>query len=124
MSFIKMFTVAITDLNFKQSVGVQISKIFYLLSLVWHGLSALAGLGAGLYFGITTAVGNQTREYDFYYDTWYDSGRPGNPIGILLVLATLVVVPLVTFVGVLVSRYVFEWYNAVIHTAENTKPQA
>ncbi|MEN9731795.1 MAG: hypothetical protein RL488_1105 [Actinomycetota bacterium] len=124
MSFIKMFTVAITDLNFKQSVGVQISKIFYLLSLVWHGLSALGALGFGLFTGITMAVGTETSEYDSYYDEWYTTGHPGNPLGILLALATLVVVPLVTFVGVLVSRYVFEWYNAVIHTAENTKRQA
>ena len=124
MSFIKMFTVAITDLNFKQSVGVQISKIFYLLSLVWHGLSALAGLGAGLYFGLTTAIGSERTEYNSYFEEYFTYGKPGNPIGILLVLATLVVVPLVTFVGVLVSRYVFEWYNAVIHTAENTKRQA
>ena len=124
MSFIKMFTTAITDLNFKQSVGVQISKIFYLLSLIWHGLAALGALGFGLIYGISMALGNETSEYDAYYDEWYTSGHPGNPFGILIALAALVIVPLITFVGVLVSRYVFEWYNAVIHTAENTKRQA
>ena len=124
MSFIKMFTVAITDLNFKQSVGVQISKIFYLLSLVWHGLFAIGGIGFGLYTGITMAIGTQTQEYDPYIDEWYTTGHPGNPFGIVIALAAVVLVPILTVVGVLVSRYVFKWYNAVIHTAENTKRQA
>ena len=117
MNFFKLLRVAITDTNFNQSLGIQISRIFYMASLVWHALVAVGGLITGLYFGITMLLPRTYGSFGYVFTA------PGNPLGILVVLATLVIVPVVTVLGVLVSRYSYEWYNAVIHTAENTKRQ-
>ena len=122
-----MFGVAVRDVNFKQSIGIQISKVFYVVSLLWIGLSAIGGLIAGIYLGAVMFAPGSFDWSDIYLQAVfppYETFMDGNPAGgAFVIVLSFLVVAFATIIGLLVSRYVFEWYNAVIHTAENTKHQ-
>ena len=119
LSIIKLPLNAVTDIKFEKSLGLDISRVFYVISLGVQAVSAIAALGWGLLLGLGMLL-NTTTEYDYYSDSWEDKFSP-NGLGFLVILATLIVVPVVTVLGVLATRWVYEIYNAFIQTAQNTK---
>jgi hypothetical protein len=94
------------DLKFETFITRKIAGIFYAIALGVIALFAVIALLGGL-FQAVSAIGSG-----------YSSGV-STGLGMLLVI--IVVVPLMTFVSVILTRLVFESSVALVTVAENTK---
>lgn len=99
------FFSALFDLSFKTFITRRLASVFYLVGLV-----ALA-IGFLVYFvgGILRGTGM----------LWVNVGA-----GVSLIVATIVIVPIVTFLLVITLRFVIEGIVALIAIAENTQRTA
>jgi hypothetical protein len=118
-SIIKLPLNAVTDIKFEKSLGLDISRVFYVLSLASIAISAIVSIVWGFILGLAL-IFNTTVEYDYYNDEYTDVLNT-NPFGFLIIIGTIVVVPLATVFSVLLVRWAYEIYNAFIQTAQNTK---
>jgi len=102
----KNFFASLFDLKFEHFITRKISGVFYAVCLAAIGLFALFSLGAGIYGGFRMLTSGYSYEV---------SG------GLIAILVTLIVVPVSTFMAVILTRLVFEASVALVAVAENTK---
>lgn len=96
---------ALFDLSFKTFITRRLASLFYLAGLVAIAIGFIVYLVWGLVRGIAFLPVNVGA-------------------GISLILATIVLVPLVTFISIVVLRFVIESVVALIAIAENTQQTA
>jgi hypothetical protein len=99
------FFSALFDVSFRTFITRRLASVFYIV-----GLIAIA-IGFLVYF--ITGLVNGIRLIGF---------NPG--AGISLLIATIILVPLITFISVIVLRFVIEAIVALIAIAENTERTA
>ncbi|MDX2377368.1 DUF4282 domain-containing protein [Microbacterium sp. LRZ72] len=104
-SFSSGFFKALFDVSFRSFITRRLATVFYIAGLV------VIALGFLLYFfgGLITAFASMR----------FDVGS-----GILLLLGTLIITPIVTFLAVIVLRFWIEAIVALIAIAENTQRTA
>ncbi len=100
------FFSALFDLSFRTFITRRLASVFYLAGLIVIAI----GFIVWLVTGVTRSVG---------YFTFSNVGA-----GISLLLATIVLVPLISFLAVVVLRFVIESVVALIAIAENTQQTA
>lgn len=101
----KGFFSALFDLSFRTFITRRLASVFYLVGLI------AIGIGFIVYFvgGILNAVSVM----------WFNVGA-----GISGLVATIVVVPVLTFLAIILLRFVIEAVVALIAIAENTERTA
>ena len=102
----KDFFASLFDLKFEHFITRKISGVFYAICLAAIGLFSIFALGAGLYGGFQM-IGTG---YSYLI-----------PQGLIAILVTLIVVPVSAFIGVILTRLIFEASVALVAVAENTK---
>ena len=100
------FLAALFDLSFKTFITRRLASVFYLAGLI------VIAIGFIVYF-----VGGIWRSIAFMLASNIGAG-------IALLIATLIIVPLVTFISIVVLRFVIESVVALIAVAENTQQTA
>ena len=99
------FFSALFDVSFRTFITRRLASVFYIVGLVGIAIGFL------VYFGIGLINGIRLLEYNV-----------GG--GVSLIVATLILVPLVTFLAIVVLRFVIEAVVALIAIAENTERTA
>jgi hypothetical protein len=99
------FFSALFDVSFRTFITRRLASIFYIVGLVGIAIGFL------VYFGIGLINGIRLLEYNV-----------GG--GVSLIVATLILVPLLTFLAIVVLRFVIEAVVALIAIAENTERTA
>ena len=101
----KGFFAALFDLSFRTFITRRLASVFYFVGLI------AIGIGFIVYFvgGIMGAVSIM----------WFDVGA-----GISGLVATIIVVPVLTFLAIIMLRFVIEAVVALIAIAENTERTA
>jgi hypothetical protein len=101
----KGFFAALFDLSFRTFITRRLASVFYLVGLI------AIGIGFIVYFvgGILNAVSVM----------WFNVGA-----GISGLVATIIVVPVLTFLSIILLRFVIEAVVALIAIAENTERTA
>lgn len=101
----KGFFAALFDLSFRTFITRRLASVFYFVGLI------AIGIGFIVYFvgGIMSAVSIM----------WFDVGA-----GISGLVATIIVVPVLTFLAIIMLRFVIEAVVALIAIAENTERTA
>jgi hypothetical protein len=99
------FFAALFDLSFRTFITRRLASVFYFVGLI------AIGIGFIVYFvgGIMSAVSIM----------WFDVGA-----GISGLVATIIVVPVLTFLAIIMLRFVIEAVVALIAIAENTERTA
>ncbi|GAA5039536.1 DUF4282 domain-containing protein [Microbacterium fluvii] len=99
------FFAALFDVSFRTFITRRLASVFYIVGL------AVIAIGFIVYFvtGIVNAIGL----------LWYNVGG-----GISLIVSTVILVPLITFLAIIVLRFVIEAVVALIAIAENTQRTA
>jgi len=99
------FFSALFDLSFRTFITRRLASVFYLVGLI------AIGIGFIVYFvgGILSAISVM----------WFNVGA-----GISGLVATIIVVPVLTFLAVILLRFVIEAVVALIAIAENTERTA
>ena len=99
------FVRALFDISFRTFITRRLASAFYVVVLV------AIGIGFLVYFigGIVRSIGLIP----------YNTGA-----GVSLLVATLIIVPIVTFLAIVVLRFVIEAVVALIAIAENTQQTA
>ncbi|MFE5410016.1 DUF4282 domain-containing protein [Microbacterium sp. NPDC056569] len=99
------FFSALFDLSFRTFITRRLASVFYLVGLI------AIGIGFIVYFvgGIISAVSVM----------WFNLGA-----GISGLVATIIVVPVITFLAIILLRFVIEAVVALIAIAENTERTA
>ncbi len=99
------FFAALFDVSFRTFITRRLASIFYIVGLIAIAIGFLVYFVSGLYNGI--------RFLGF------------NPqAGVSLIVATLILVPIATFLSIVVLRFVIEAVVALIAIAENTERTA
>jgi len=99
------FFSALFDVSFRTFITRRLASVFYIVGLVGIAIGFLVYFGIGLINGIRLLE-------------WNVGG------GVSLIVATLILVPLVTFLAIVVLRFVIEAVVALIAIAENTERTA
>ncbi|KAF2415286.1 hypothetical protein B1729_00080 [Microbacterium sp. B35-04] len=101
----KGFFAALFDLSFRTFITRRLASVFYFVGLI------AIGIGFIVYFvgGIMGAVSIM----------WFDVGA-----GISGLVATIIVVPVLTFLAIIMLRFIIEAVVALIAIAENTERTA
>lgn len=99
------FVSALFDLSFRTFITRRLASVFYLVGLVAIAIGFLVYLFSGLISGIGALAFN-----------------PG--AGISLIVATIILVPIITFLAIITLRFVIEGVVALIAIAENTERTA
>jgi hypothetical protein len=99
------FVSALFDLSFKTFITRRLASAFYLVGLIVIAISFLVFFVRGIWGGIAALS--------------FNVGA-----GLSLLLATLILVPLFTFLAVVVLRLIIEAVVALIAIAENTQQTA
>ncbi|QIG38192.1 DUF4282 domain-containing protein [Microbacterium sp. 4R-513] len=99
------FIRALFDISFRTFITRRLASAFYVVGLV------AIGIGFLVYFigGIVRSIGIMP----------YNTGA-----GVSLLVATLIIVPIVTFLAIVVLRFIIEAVVALIAIAENTQQTA
>ncbi|MEZ3159901.1 DUF4282 domain-containing protein [Microbacterium sp. BWT-B31] len=101
----KGFFRALFDLSFRTFITRRLASVFYIAGLIVIGVGAVLYLVSGILSGIGAV--------------WFNPGA-----AISLIVATVVLVPLITFLAVIALRLVIEAVVALIAIAENTERTA
>jgi hypothetical protein len=96
---------ALFDLSFRTFITRRLASVFYLVGLVAIAIGFIVYFVTGLVNGISAL--------------FFNVGA-----GISLIVATLIIVPIVTFLAIVVLRFVIEAVVALIAIAENTERSA
>jgi len=101
----KGFFTALFDLSFRTFITRRLASVFYLVGLI------AIGIGFIVYFvgGIISAISVM----------WFNVGA-----GITGLIATIIVVPVLTFLAIVLLRFIIEAVVALIAIAENTERTA
>lgn len=99
------FFSALFDISFRTFITRRLASVFYLVGLVAIAIGFLVYFIGGIVRG-TAAI-------------WTNPGA-----GISLIVATVILVPIVTFLAVITLRFVIEGIVALIAIAENTQRTA
>lgn len=99
------FLRALFDLSFRTFITRRLASIFYLVGLIAIAIGFLVYFVSGLVRGVDAL-----------------SFNPG--AGISLIVATLILVPIATFLAIVFLRFVIEAVVALIAIAENTERTA
>lgn len=99
------FFSALFDLSFRTFITRRLASVFYLVGLIAIGIGFIVYFVSGILGGASLM---------FY-----------NPAGgITAVVATLVIVPVLTFLAIILLRFIIEGVVALIAIAENTERTA
>ena len=99
------FFSALFDLSFRTFITRRLASVFYIVGLIAIAIGFLVYFVTGLVNGIAALFFN-----------------PG--AGISLIISTIILVPLITFIAVIALRFVIEGLVALISIAENTQRTA
>ncbi|WP_375384855.1 DUF4282 domain-containing protein [uncultured Microbacterium sp.] len=99
------FFTALFDLSFRTFITRRLASVFYLIGLIAIAIGFIVYFVQGIIGGIAAL--------------WYNPGA-----GISLLVATIIIVPIVTFLAVVVLRFLIEAVVALIAIAENTERTA
>jgi len=99
------FFAALFDVSFRTFITRRLASVFYILGLVAIAIGFLVYFVSGLFNGIRL-IG-------------YNPGA-----GVSLIIATLILVPIATFLLIIVLRFIIEAVVALIAIAENTERTA
>ncbi|GAA5203958.1 DUF4282 domain-containing protein [Microbacterium jejuense] len=101
----KGFFAALFDLSFRTFITRRLASVFYLVGLIAIGIGFVVYFVGGILSGISMM--------------WFNPGA-----GISALLATIIVVPVLTFLAVILLRFIIEGVVALIAIAENTERTA
>lgn len=96
---------ALFDLSFRTFITRRLASVFYLVGLIAIGIGFIVYLVGGLVQGVAAL--------------WFNLGA-----GISLIVATLVLVPVITLLAIIALRFIIEGVVALIAIAENTERTA
>ncbi|MEI3866179.1 DUF4282 domain-containing protein [Microbacterium sp. CCNWLW134] len=96
---------ALFDLSFRTFITRRLAAVFYVVGLMAIGIAFVVYLVTGIVEGIGAL--------------WFNPGA-----GISLIVATVILVPLFSFLAVIALRFVIEAVVALIAIAENTERTA
>ncbi|KAA9111111.1 DUF4282 domain-containing protein [Microbacterium rhizomatis] len=96
---------ALFDLSFRTFITRRLASVFYLVGLIAIAIGFIVYFVQGIVGGIAAL--------------WYNPGA-----GISLLIVTIIIVPLVTFLAIVVLRFLIEAIVALIAIAENTERTA
>ncbi len=99
------FVGALFDLSFTTFITRRLASAFYLVGLIVIAIGFVVWFGGGIFRSVVLLPHNVGA-------------------GITLLISTLILVPLVTFVAIVVLRFVIEAVVALIAIAENTQQTA
>lgn len=99
------FFSALFDLSFRTFITRRLASVFYLVGLIAIAIGFLVYLVNGLVGGISLL--------------WINAGA-----GITAIIATIIIVPLVSFIAIIALRFIIEAVVALIAIAENTERTA
>jgi hypothetical protein len=99
------FFAALFDLSFRTFITRRLASVFYLVGLIAIGIGFVVYFVGGILSGISML--------------WFNVGA-----GISALVATIIVVPVLTFLAVILLRFVIEAVVALIAIAENTERTA
>jgi hypothetical protein len=105
------FFSALFDVSFRTFITRRLAGVFYIVGLIGIAIGFLVYLISGIVRGISLIAAPSVI-----------AGHIG--AGIALLLATIILVPLVTFFAVIVLRFLIEAVVALIAIAENTERTA
>ncbi|MBD3943375.1 DUF4282 domain-containing protein [Microbacterium sp. NEAU-LLC] len=101
----KGFFGALFDLSFRTFITRRLASVFYLVGLIAIGIGFVVYFVGGILSGISML--------------WFNPGA-----GISALIATIIVVPVLTFLAVILLRFIIEGVVALIAIAENTERTA
>lgn len=101
----RSFFSALFDLSFRTFITRRLASVFYLVGLIAIAIGFIVYFVSGLISGINAL--------------FFNIGA-----GISLIVATLILVPIATFLAIVVLRFVIEAVVALIAIAENTERTA
>ncbi|MCC2033542.1 DUF4282 domain-containing protein [Microbacterium allomyrinae] len=99
------FFSALFDLSFRTFITRRLASIFYLVGLIAIGIGFIVYFVGGILQGASIL--------------WFNAGA-----GISAIVATIVIVPVLTFLAIILLRFVIEAVVALIAIAENTERTA
>jgi hypothetical protein len=99
------FVSALFDISFRTFITRRLASAFYVVGLIAIGIGFLVWFVRGIWLGIDLI-----------------SFNPG--AGVSLLLATIILVPIATFLAIVVLRFIIEAVVALIAIAENTQKTA
>jgi hypothetical protein len=99
------FFSALFDVSFRTFITRRLASIFYIVGLIAIAIGFLVYFVSGLFNGIRLLTFNV-------------------PAGVSLIVATLILVPIATFLAIILLRFVIEAVVALIAIAENTERTA
>jgi hypothetical protein len=99
------FFTALFDLSFRTFITRRLASVFYLVGLIAIAIGFIVYFVSGLVSGINAL--------------FFNVGA-----GISLIIATLILVPIATFLAIVVLRFLIEAVVALIAIAENTERTA
>jgi Domain of unknown function (DUF4282) len=105
------FFAALFDVSFRTFITRRLAGVFYIVGLIGIAIGFLVYFISGIVRGVSLLVAPSVL-----------AGHVG--AGIALLLATIILVPLVTFFAVIVLRFLIEAVVALIAIAENTERTA
>ncbi len=101
----KGFFAALFDLSFRTFITRRLASVFYLVGLIAIGIGFIVYFVGGILSGISVL--------------WFNPGA-----GISALVATIIIVPVLTFLAIILLRFVIEAVVALIAIAENTERTA
>lgn len=101
----KGFFAALFDLSFRTFITRRLASVFYLVGLIAIGIGFVVYFVGGILSGISLL--------------WFNPGA-----GISGLIATVIVVPVLTFLAIILLRFIIEGVVALIAIAENTERTA
>lgn len=96
---------ALFDLSFRTFITRRLASVFYVVGLIAIGIGFIVYLVGGIVQGVAAL--------------WFNLGA-----GISLIVATLVLVPVITLLAIIALRFIIEGIVALIAIAENTERTA
>src|SRR6478735_196775 len=99
------FFAALFDLSFRTFITRRLASVFYLVGLIAIGIGFVVYFVGGILSGISML--------------WFNPGA-----GISSLIATIIVVPVLTFLAIILLRFIIEGVVALIAIAENTERTA
>ena len=99
------FFSALFDVSFRTFITRRLASIFYIVGLIAIAIGFLVYFVSGLFNGVRLLTFNV-------------------PAGVSLIVATLILVPIFTFLAIIILRFIIEAVVALIAIAENTERTA
>jgi len=99
------FFAALFDLSFRTFITRRLASVFYLVGLIAIGIGFVVYFVGGILSGVSML--------------WFNAGA-----GISALVATVIVVPVLTFLAIILLRFIIEGVVALIAIAENTERTA